>query len=346
MITHSLTVAELVQKLGGRSVKGDVATRITGISELATATSDDLCFVRTRRHWEAAGSPHPGAVLVPEALEVEGLVQIISTNPSLDFARAARLFFAAPEVFRGVHSSVVLHESSSLGVEVSIGAGTVIGANCRIGDGSVLWPNVTLYEGVKIGRGCEIHSSCVLREEVVLGDRVILHPGVVLGADGFGYEFAEDGRLEKVPQIGTVQVGEDTEIGANTTVDRARIGVTKVGARCKIDNLVQIAHNCQIGDDCVVVSQAGLAGGARLGSGVAVMAQAGLDGSAVVGEGAIIGARAGVLGEVDPGKKMFGIPAVEGRRWLRSVSLSQRLPEFLKRIRALEKRVFGDQEAK
>ncbi len=338
----ALTVEELVERLGGRSVKGDANIQIKGIAELTSATAEDLCFVRTKRHWVEAGSPQPAAILIPEGIEIEGPVLIFSENPSLDFARAARLFASPRQFPNGIHASAVLHDNVTLGEDISIGAGAVIGANCRIGDHSIIWPNVTLYDGVKIGSNCEIHSSCTLREDVILGDRVTLHPGVVLGADGFGYEFAEDGRLEKVPQIGTVKVGDETEIGANTTVDRARVGVTSIGARCKIDNLVQIAHNCQIGDDCVVVAQTGLAGGVRLGSRVAVMAQAGLDGSARVGDGAIIGARAGVMGEVGPGKRMFGIPAVEGKGWLRSVSLSARLPEFLKRIRALEKRVFGD----
>jgi UDP-3-O-[3-hydroxymyristoyl] glucosamine N-acyltransferase len=310
--------------------------------ELRSAGAGDLCFARTRKHWEEAGSPTACVILVGEGVSLGAAAEIVSPNPSLDFSRAARILVPAPARPSGIHPSAAVHPSARLATDVAVGASSVVGADCEIGSGTVLHANVTLYDGVRLGSDCELHAGVVLRDGVAIGDRAIIHSGAVLGADGFGYEFDEQGLLEKVPQVGGVSVGDDVEIGANTTIDRARLGVTRIGNRCKIDNLVQIAHNCELGDDSVVISQAGFAGGARLGRGVAVLAQAGVLGHVHVGDGAVIGARAGVKDDVPAGARMFGAPAVAGSAWHRSVKLVDRLPELLKRLRALERRVAGD----
>ncbi len=338
MVSTATRAADLAVRLGNRECRGDGDVAIRGVSELRTAGPSDLCFARTRKHWEEAGSPTDCVVIVPEGVTLGVVAEIISPNPSLDFSRAARMLAPAPPRPSGIHGSATVDATAALGKDVAVGAGSVVGAGCEIGARSVLHANVTLYDGARIGEDCELHAGVVVRDGVVLGDRVTVHPGSVLGGDGFGYEFDERGLLEKVPQVGGVWVGDDVEIGANTTVDRARLGTTRIGHRCKIDNLVQIAHNCELGDDTVVISQAGLAGGARTGRGVAIMAQAGVLGHLSVGDRAVIGGRAGVREDVPAGARMFGAPAMDGSKWHRSVKLTERLPELFKRLRALERR--------
>jgi UDP-3-O-[3-hydroxymyristoyl] glucosamine N-acyltransferase len=198
---------------------------------------------------------------------------------------------------------------------------------------------VSLGEDVELGCDCVLHPGVVLRDAVRVGDRVILQPGVVIGGDGFGYEFNERGEHEKVPQVGTVVIGDDVEIGANATVDRARLGATRIGRGVKIDNLVQIGHNCVIGDHSVVVAQAGLAGSTTLGERVIVMAQAGLANHVTVGAGSFLGVRAGVVQDLPPGSRVWGFPAQPERGWHRSASLFGRLPELARRLRAVERRL-------
>jgi UDP-3-O-[3-hydroxymyristoyl] glucosamine N-acyltransferase len=214
----------------------------------------------------------------------------------------------------------------------------VVGERSEIGAHSILWAAVTVAEDVRVGDHCRLHAGVVIRERCRLGDRVTLQPGVVIGGDGFGYEFNERGENEKVPQVGDVVIEDDVEIGANSTVDRARLGSTRIGRGTKIDNLVMIAHNCVIGAHSLIVAQCGIAGGAVLGERVFVMAQSGVAGHVRVGDGVFIGARGGVIENTPAKSRVWGFPAVPERAWHRSVAYLARLPELAKRVRALEKK--------
>jgi UDP-3-O-[3-hydroxymyristoyl] glucosamine N-acyltransferase len=209
----------------------------------------------------------------------------------------------------------------------------------------VLHANVTLYEGVCVGADCVIHSGCVLREGTRLGDRVVLQPGVVLGGDGFGYAIDEAGALEAMPQLGRVVVGDDVEIGANTTVDRGSLGDTRIERGAKLDNLVQVGHNVVIGESALLVAQAGIAGSTRIGRGALIMSQAGVPDHVTIGERAYVGPKTGVHGDVAAGERVMGYPHRELRAFQRVFAALGRLPGLIARVRALERRLRGDAAA-
>ena len=266
---------------------------------------------------------------------------IRSLAPNLDIARAARLLNPGRRPEPGVHPRAIVDPAAQLHAEASVGPGSVVGAGSRVGARSVLHANVTLYPDVWVGEDCEIHAGAVLREGTRLGDRVILHPGVVLGGDGFGFEFDEQGGFEKVPQLGVVVIEDDVEIGANTTIDRARFGETRIGRGVKLDNLVQIAHNVQLGAGSAVVAQSGIAGSTVIGKRVFFMAQSGAANGLHVGDGSFIGVRGGVIQDLPPGSRVWGMPAVPERTWHRAMLVLYRLPEIARRLRRLERRVGG-----
>jgi UDP-3-O-[3-hydroxymyristoyl] glucosamine N-acyltransferase len=221
----------------------------------------------------------------------------------------------------------------------SVGALCAVGARATVGARSRLCAGVVLYEDTEVGADCVLHAHCVLREGTRLGDRVVLHPGVVLGADGFAYVGNERAELEKVPQLGCVVVEDDVEIGAQSAVDRGSLGETRIGRGSKIDNLVQIGHNCQLAQNVIVVSQAGLAGSTRVERGAILMAQAGVAGHLTIGAGALVGPQAGVRNDVAAGARVYGSPERERRDHFRLLSALKHLPRLLRRVRAIERRL-------
>jgi UDP-3-O-[3-hydroxymyristoyl] glucosamine N-acyltransferase len=312
---------------------------VRGVASLEEGGPADLGFVRSARFAAALAGARIGALIAPPGVNVGGRPVIRTPAPSLDFARAVGLLFPRPVPPVGAHPSAVISPDAEVDATASLGPCAVVGARSRVGPRCVLHAGVTLGEDVSVGADCVLHSGVVAREGVTIGSRVILQPGVVIGSDGFGYEFDERGALEKVPQIGTVVIEDDVEIGANTTVDRARLGTTRIGRGVKIDNLVQIGHNCVVGEHSVIVAQSGLAGGTAFGSRVFAMAQTGFANRAKVGDGAFVGARAGIFADVAPRSRVFGFPAVPERAWLRSAALVARLPELFRRLRAVERRL-------
>ncbi len=333
-----LQLGELARRLG-REVRGDAGVALHGAASLESAGPGDLSFVRSRRWARFVESTRAGALIVPAGVDPAGRPAIVSPDPGLDFARAVAWLVPERPPRPGVHPGAQVDPTAEIDPAASVGPGCVVGPRSRVGPGSVLYCNVTLYEDVSVGADCRLHAAAVLREGTRLGDRVILQPGVVLGGDGFGYAFAEDGSLEKVPQIGVVVIEDDVEIGANTTVDRATLGETRIRRGAKIDNLVQIAHNCDVGEGAVLVSQSGLAGSTRVGARAMLMAQSGAAGHLAIGERAFVGARAGLHKDVAPGARVWGAPQMEERAWHRAMAALARLPEALRRLRALEKRV-------
>ena len=334
-----MELGELAEKLGGRPVEGDAHFRVEGVAGLEPGDPRSLGFVRGEAFAAALASSKIGAVIAPPGIAVGPRPAIRSPLPSLDFARATALLVPQPRPAPGVHPSAWVAATARVHPSASVGPRCVVGERSEVGARSVLTASVTVLEDARIGADCRLHAGAVLRERCRLGDRVTLQPGVVIGGDGFGYEFNERGENEKVPQVGDVVIEDDVEIGANSTVDRARLGTTRIGHGTKIDNLVMIAHNCVIGPHSLIVAQSGLAGGTVFGERVIAMAQSGVAGQVTVGDGAFIAGRAGVFEDVPPKARVWGFPAQPERAWHRSAAWLARLPELARRLRAVEKKL-------
>jgi len=333
-----IRLADLAADLG-REVVGDGEILIKGVSPLESAGDEDLAYVRSGRWLKLADQSRAAALIVPEGCQLDDRPVIPSPNPALDFARVVERLVQPAPLQPGIHASAVVEESARVDPSVHIGAGSVVGSEACIGRGTRLHANVTLYAGVVVGEDCVLHAGVVLREHTRLGDRVSLQPGVVIGGDGFGYVLDEQMALAKVPQVGRVVLEDDVEIGANTTVDRASLAETRIRRGAKIDNLVQIGHNCDIGEDAVVIAQTGLSGSTVVERGAMIMAQAGSAGHLRVGERAFVGARAGLHKDVAPGSRVWGSPQLEERAWHRAMAALARLPDALRRLRNLERKL-------
>ena len=336
---RNIPLGELAKRLG-RDVEGDAGFVARGVAALETAGPGDLVFVRGPRYAEAFAKSAAGAAIATPSVDTGGRPTIRSPRPDLDFARAVALILERERPPAGVHASAVVAGDAQIHPSASIGPHAVVGARTVVGARSVVHANVVLYSDVHIGEDCELHASVVVREECEIADRVILHPGVSIGADGFGYAFDEDGRPAKIPQVGRVVIEDDVEIGALAAVDRATLGVTRIGRNAKIDDLCIIAHNCEIGEDVVIVGLSGLAGSTIVGKGAILMGQTATTGHLRVGERAFLGGRAAVHKDVPAGVHVWGAPAMEQRAWHKSMAALGRLPEALRRLRAIE-RVLG-----
>jgi UDP-3-O-[3-hydroxymyristoyl] glucosamine N-acyltransferase len=245
------------------------------------------------------------------------------------------LFFPRTAPVPGVSPDAVVAPGAVLGRDVSIGPLAVVGAGCRLEEGVVLMPGVVLGEHVTIGAGTVLHPRVVVYPGCVIGARVLIHAGAVIGSDGFGFGEEEGGRA-KIPQVGIVRIGDDVEIGAGTTIDRATFGETVIGRGCRLDNLVQVGHNVVIGEGSVIVAQSGIAGSTRLGRSVIMAGQSGAAGHLKLGDGAIVGAKSALLADLAPGAFVIGHPAVDHREWKRAQAAWRRLPELLRRVQRLE----------
>ena len=335
-----IPLAELAEFIGG-VVEGDASFEIGGFGSLAQAAADELVFLRDATHSSALRASAARAVLLPPGLEVEGRAAIRSSRPAHDFSRLITAFAPAPRPAAGIARGAHVDATARVDDSASIEPGAVVGPRCRVGARSIVAANATLVADAEIGADCWIHAGVVLREQTRVGDRVILHPGVVLGGDGFGYVPDESGRPVAMAQRGRVVIEDDVEIGANTTVDRATLDETRIRRGAKIDNLVQIAHHCDIGEDALIVAQTGLSGGTVVGRGAIVMAQAGSTGHLRIGERAFVGARSGLHHDVPDGARVFGTPQMEERAWHRVVAALRRLPDLVKRVRRLERALEG-----
>lgn len=334
------TLAELAAELGG-TVVGDGSTVIRGVAGIREAQPGDLTFIANARYDAYLSQTSASAVICSREPREARVPLLQVDNPYLAFQKAVRLF--RPELYQplpGVHPSAVVSPAATVGDNASIGAHCVVEAGARIGANSVLMPGCYVGVQASIGEGTLLYPRVTVREECVIGDRCILHPGVVIGADGFGFAF-DDGRYHKVPQVGIVVVGNDVEIGANTTIDRGTLGPTRIGRGTKIDNLVMIAHNVQIGRHCIIVSQVGIAGSTRVGHGVTIAGQVGIADHLEIGDGVAIGAKSGVHTNLDAGKTYLGSPAWELPDAKRIFAYMGKLPDWAKRLRALEEAVAG-----
>lgn len=331
-----LRLADLAAFLG-TEVEGDGALILGGFASLGTARADELVFVRDAAHLEGLATSPALAAIAPPGLSVGERSVLRSSTPAHDFSRAMLEFAPVHRPAAGIAPGALVDETASVDPSAAIEAGARIGPLCRVGPRSIVFANATLVAEVEIGSDCLIHSGVVLREDTQLGDRVVLQPGVVIGGDGFGLVPDASGRPTAMAHRGRVILEDDVEIGANSTVDRATLDETRIRCGAKIDNLVQIAHNCDIGENAIIVAQTGLSGGTIVGRGAVIMAQAGSAGHLRVGEGAFIGARAGLNHDVPDGARVFGSPAQPERGWHKTVAALKKLPELIRRVRRLER---------
>lgn len=334
-----LTIDSVARLVGGRLERGDAQAAIGGIAPLAEATGEELSWCSSERYLRALERTRAACVLLQDGLASVGSAAIIRV-PDVDLALTRVLTQIEPpkEAFAaGVDPAARVHPSASVD-GAQVGPWVHVGEGSRVGVGTRLLAGAYVGAEVSIGRDCTIWPGVVIRERTEIGDRVILHPNVTIGADGFGY-LQREGRHVKIPQVGRVVIEDDVEIGANSTVDRARSGATRIGRGTKIDNLVQVGHNCVIGENCVIVALTGIGGSSVLNRNVMVAGHVGIADHARIGEGSMIAAMSGVSGHVPQGVVYHGNPAVENQRYLRGLMAIRRLPRLAEQVMALVRRV-------
>lgn len=331
------TVGELAVYLDG-AVDGDDSVVISGIGSLDEARSGQITFLANPKYAGKVATTGASAVVLPRGAERHGRNAILVANPYLAFAKLLTLFHVRPPERRGISDGAFIGKNVTMGQDVTVYPGVVVGDNVVLGDRVTLYPGVVLYEGAQVGDDTVLHAHVSVRERCRIGRRVTIHDGTVIGADGFGY--APDGAgWYKIPQIGIVIVEDDVEIGANSAIDRAALSVTRIGRGTKIDNLVQIAHNCVLGENCMLAGKVGVAGSVTMGTHVTVGGNTGVGGHIRLGDNVMIGGMSGVTGSVPDGETVSGIPTMPHKDWLRAMGVVPKLPELRKTVTGLEKRI-------
>jgi UDP-3-O-[3-hydroxymyristoyl] glucosamine N-acyltransferase len=335
-----LKLKQVAEALGARldaQLPAQQDSVIRGVAGIESARAGEVTFVANSKYVPLARTTQASAVLVSEdftGLPTETTAALRTKNPHLAFAKAIELFRQPPKYAPGVHPSAVVAPSAKMGKNCHIGACVVIGKNVVIGDDCVLLPHVVLYDGVQVGDRLLAHSHVTVRENCRIGNNVILQPGVVIGSDGFGFAKTSDNKWYKVFQSGIVVIEDDVEVQANSCIDRASIGETRIRSGAKIDNLVQVAHSCDIGENTLLCSQVGLAGSTEIGNNAILAGQVGVVGHLRIGNNVVVTAQSGIPGDVEDGKIVSGSPAFDNKLWLRSVSIFSKLPELAKAVRA------------
>lgn len=335
-----MKLSDVAKQINGE-LEGDGDVEVTAVAGIETAGPSDISFIANPKYAPLAADTSAGAVIVCADWDAECPVPRIRVkNPDAAFAKATALFYSPPAPPpSGIHPSAVVADDVQIGENVSIGPCCVVESGAKIGDNTVLLANCYVGFQSEVGADCRFYPQVSLREFVTVGDRVILHNGAVIGSDGFGYSVDAQGRRTKIQQIGTVEIGDDVEIGANTTVDRARFGKTCIGKGVKIDNLVQIGHNVEIGDYSVIVAQVGIAGSTSIGEKTILAGQAGVSGHLKIGSGVIIGPRSGVTKDLADGSYVMGMPAVPVLKMKKAHASIMLLPKMKERLALLEKKV-------
>jgi UDP-3-O-[3-hydroxymyristoyl] glucosamine N-acyltransferase len=333
-----MKLGELATRLGAE-LRGDADLEVTGVKGIEEAGPSEVTFVANPRYAGLARKTQAAAVLVEPGFQEIPTATLRITNPYLAFSRALAFFYQPPSYAPGIHPTAVIDATAHIGADSHIGAYVVIGPNVRLGSHATLLPHVVLYPGVEAGSHLFAHAHAVVRENCILGDHVTLENGAIVGADGFGFAKNEHGHWEKIPQSGPVRIGSRVDVQANACIDRATVGATEIGDGSKVDNLVQIGHGSKVGEDTLICAQTGLAGSSVIGNNVILAGQTGIAGHCSVGDGVILTAQSAVSHDVPPGKVISGSPGFDNRVWLRAVTIFQRLPEMLKRLDKLEKKL-------
>src|ERR1700733_14500214 len=319
------------------ATEGEGDVEISGVRGIDDAGPGHITFLSNPKYAPKLKTTQASAVIAGQV--ISGMPTLISANPYLDFARALELFYQPPRPKPGIHPIAAISESDRIGEGASIGPFVAVGERVVVGRDAVLYPHVVIYEGARIGDSFTAHSHAVVREYCRIGDRVILQNGAVVGGDGFGFAKRADGKHHKIVQSGVTIVEDDVEIQSLTSVDRATFGETRVRRGAKIDSLVQIGHNCVVGEDNIICSQTGLAGSSILEKNVLLAGQVGISGHLTIHDNAVIYAESGIGGDVEAGAVMSGSAAFDAREWLRAITAFPKLPVLLRTMRQLEKRV-------
>ncbi len=335
-----MKLGELAGRLGAE-LRGDADLEVTGVKGIEDAGPTEVTFVANPRYAGLARTTHAAAVLVEPVFQEISAATLRIRNPYLAFSRALGLFYQQPVYALGIPATAVIDPDAKIGEGAHIGAYVVVGSNVRLGPRATLLPHVVLYPGVQAGNNFFAHAHAVVRENCVLGDHVTLENGAIVGADGFGFAKNEAGHWEKIPQSGPVRLGSRVDIHANACVDRATVGVTEIGDGTKVDNLVQVGHGSRVGENTLLCGQVGIAGSSVIGSNAILAGQSAVAGHCSLGDGVILTAQSGVSHYVPAGKTISGSPAFDNRTWLRAVAVFQRLPDLLKRLDRLEKRLMA-----
>jgi UDP-3-O-[3-hydroxymyristoyl] glucosamine N-acyltransferase len=323
-----------IARLVSGELRGDPDIEIKGVSGISEAEEGDITFLSNIRYLKDCYKSRASCVIVKEFVDDLKRPQIKVKNPYYAFALLLEHFYPGVKEKEGISPMAHVSEGARIGRGVTIYPFVYISEGAEIGDETVLFPFVFVGRGSVLGSSCRVYSNVTIREGVRIGDRVIIHAGSVIGSDGFGYVY-EEGRHHKIPQVGGVVIGDDVEIGACVTIDRATTGDTIIGRGTKIDNLVQIGHNVRIGDDSIIVAQVGIGGSTNIGRNVVLGGQAGVSDHATIEDGTMIGAQSGVMGHLKRGV-YSGYPVIPHREWLKSVALFSRLPELFRRLKDIE----------
>jgi UDP-3-O-[3-hydroxymyristoyl] glucosamine N-acyltransferase len=334
---------ELAQYVGG-VVVGDGEVEISGVAALEVARSGEITFVAHPKYLSKLAETNASAVIVSKEIPSSQKPLLCVGNPYLAFAKILTLFSQKPYQPKGIDPNVWISSTAQLGKEVTVYPFVSIGDRCRIGDRVTLYPGVYVGEDSSIDEGSLLYSNVSIYPGTVIGKRVTLHSGVVVGADGFGY-VKEGKKNVKILQVGKVEIEDDVEIGANTTIDRATFGKTTIGRGVKIDNLVQVAHNVVIGEDSIIVAQVGIAGSTKIGSNVTLAGQVGVADHVEIGDNVMIGAQSGVPSDLAANQAYLGSPALPHREFLRVANVFIKLPEMRKTLIEIEKRLKTIEEA-
>jgi UDP-3-O-[3-hydroxymyristoyl] glucosamine N-acyltransferase len=332
------SLAVLADLVGG-SVSGDPSTVVSGVAPLDQAGPGQVSFLANPKYQSQLAGCRAAAIIVHPSLDgrVDAPLLLVD-NPYLAFAKVLTYFTAPSSPGRGIMPGAHVHPEAIIGDEVTIAPGCVIARGARIGRGTVLHPNVVIGEETVLGENCLVYANVTVREECTIGNRVILQPGAVVGSDGFG--FAPDGRTYfKIPQVGQVIIEDDVEIGACSCIDRGTLGITRIGRGTKIDNLVQIGHNVQVGEDTVMAGQAGISGSTVIGSHCMFGGQTATAGHLKIGDNVTLAARGGITHDTGDNQNLAGVPAIPHRDWLKATMTMTHLPEMRRELRELKKQV-------
>lgn len=323
----------------GCPYEGDGEVEITGVASLENARRGDLVFVGQEKFRKRLEETQASAAVVPADMTCGRLPAIKSPQPRMSFIKAVGLFFSSYRPGPGIHPLASVSPSARLGKDVSVGALSHIGDDVEIGDETVIFPLVSIYPRARVGRESRLHSHVSVREDSIIGDRVIIHNGAVIGADGFGYLRAEDGSHVKIPQKGRVIIEDDVEIGANATIDRAALDETVVRRGTKIDNLVMVAHNVEVGANSILVAQVGIAGSSKVGKNVILGGQVGVSDHIEIGDAVVAAAKSGIIKNIPDGAVVAGFPNIDIREWRKMWVLLPRIHDYVKEIKALRAKV-------
>jgi UDP-3-O-[3-hydroxymyristoyl] glucosamine N-acyltransferase len=328
-----MKLKEIAEKLGARLDPPDTDVEISSVGAIETALPGQITFAVSSKYAPIARTTRATALIVDEKFPALDRPTLRTRNPQFAYARAVELLNAQPREKRGIHATAVIDPSARIGSNASIGACVVIGADVEIGENCTLLPHVVIYRDVKIGKNFFAHAHVSIRESCAIGDNVLLHNGVVIGSDGFGFAKDDSGNWYKIPQTGWVVIEDNVEIQANSCIDRASLGETRIGRNTKIDNLTHVAHNCVVGENSMLCAQVGLAGSTEIGKNVILAGQVGVAGHCKIGDGVVVTAQSGTHGDIPAGAMISGSPAFDHRQWLRSVTAFTKLPELVRAVR-------------